>query len=592
MENYKILAQVGEGTYGRVFKAVDLRNNSVVALKQLFTLNQEEGVSYLALQEIKYLKFLRECKNIINLLDVFTDKDSHNKDVLCLAFNFVTADLTGLLSVPTYTPSLSHVKCLFKQLLEGLCEIHKRNLMHRDIKAANLLINHDGHLQLGDLGMMTSSKQHNEFSPNVVTLWYRAPELLLGAVKYGAEVDMWSAGIVFVELMTKKSPFPGYNEPYQLDLIFKLLGTPDNSTWPGVEELPGYKKIRKGLYKQNQLRRVFKDWDVEAIDFLEQFFAPPSKRITAEQALQHHFFTTEPLPCDPSELSGLLPSIHEFEVKRQQRRSTASDSAAAHSHGAPDNTKKRHLYNSQLPPQAVPHHNSSHYQHHPYPSASTGGHSSSGAPQPNYAAYPVPNKQMRYNNNSVQRPTQQQRHHYHQQPHQTASPPSYHMHQQQHHHSSHERSHSNNNDHHMRSSSTSHSGGSGVSHVMIPPQGNTTNFHLYHNYSRDNNTSSNNHSNVPVHERRKVVVPQRTLSKSSSSSSCSSPSNAHRPSTTSASSTPTSAITSEEAPSRLPSPRPLGSDSSEPEGSLTDSLSPPLSPQSLSVPQAVPQLAN
>jgi serine/threonine protein kinase len=120
-------------------------------------------------------------------------------------------------------------------------------------------------------------------------------------VKYGAEVDMWSAGIVFVELMTKKSPFPGYNEPHQLDLIFKLLGTPDNSTWPGVEELPGYKKIRKGLYKQNQLRRVFKDWDVEAIDFLEQFFAPPSKRITAEQALQHHFFTTEPLPCDPSE---------------------------------------------------------------------------------------------------------------------------------------------------------------------------------------------------------------------------------------------------------------------------------------------------
>jgi len=499
MQNYKILDQVGEGTYGRVFKAVYIRNNETVAIKQLFSMGEEEGVSYLALQEIKFLKLLNECKHIVKLLDVFTDRDPNKSttDSLCLVFQYASADLTGLLSISSYTPPLSHVKCLFKQLLEGLNEIHKRYLMHRDIKAANLLI-HDGHLQLGDLGMMTNFKQKSDFPPNVVTLWYRAPELLLGANKYGPEVDMWSAGVVFVELMTKKSPFPGHSEAHQMDLIFKVLGTPDSSAWPGVDQLPGFKTLRKGLYKTNQLRRIFKDWDNEALDLLEQLLAPPHKRITAEQALQHPFFKAEPVACEPVELAR-LPSIHEFEVKGKKRpNNTHHNQQTQHTsyynnNNTMEQTKKRNLY---APPQ------------------NNNSFNSNNNPQCTYPSH-EPNKQMRYNN--------------------MAHPQQPYHHSQHHHNNNNYQKYNNNNYQYNNQSYDSHShshksniNNSHPNYVFIPPQRDTDNLHLYrnggveadfmdnNNSSRNSGSNNTNRLNVPQQQQqqqqqqqRKVVVPHK-----------------------------------------------------------------------------------
>lgn len=439
MQNYKFLEQVGEGTYGRVFKAVDIRTNDIVAIKQLFSLNQEEGVSYLALQEIKSLKFLSDCKHIVKLLDVFSEKDNNsNNDSLCLVFPFASSDLTGLLSVPSYTPPLAHVKCLFKQLLEGLSEIHKRHLMHRDIKAANLLIHH-GNLVLGDLGMMTNYKQRTEFPANVVTLWYRSPELLLGAPKYGPEVDMWSAGVVLVELMTKKSPFPGFNENHQMDLIFKVLGTPDPATWPGVDALPGFKKLRKGLYKTNQLRKIFRDWDPEALDLLEKLFAPPHQRITADQALDHQFFKAEPLPSEPSQLAE-LPALHEFEVKGKKQPQLSSlqphNHNTSHSHAPPEQNKKRNFYSQPqctYPPQHEPN-KQMRYNNVPH--------------KPTHFSHPIhaqPNNKNNYNNNNNRR-------------HETHSFQS-------------RQNHRNNNNNNVRN----------TAHIFIPPTRDTDSLHLFRN---------------------------------------------------------------------------------------------------------------
>jgi len=315
MENYSVVSQIGEGTYGKVYKAVNIKTNEVVAIKTLNVIDKEEGVSYSALQEVKYLRQLSECSRVMKLLDVFIDQNS-----TVMVFNYADADLTGILSrsssSSSFKLSIRQAKSLFKQLLEGMVQLHSRGLIHRDIKAANLLI-HKGNLFLGDFGMTTNFKNHTVLSPNVVTLWYRAPELLLGSTSYGPEIDMWSCGCILIELLTYQNPFPGISDQHQMDLIFKIIGTPDVSTWgSSLEKLAGYKNMRKGLYKAT-LQTVFKDWDPEALDLLEKLLAPPHLRITAEKALEHSFFKAEPLPCSPDEM-GVMPTVHEYEVKKRK----------------------------------------------------------------------------------------------------------------------------------------------------------------------------------------------------------------------------------------------------------------------------------
>jgi len=355
MDKYRVLGQIGEGTYGKVYKAVNIKTNEIVAIKMLNVIDKEEGVSYSALQEVKYLRQLADCNRIMKLLDVFIDQSNNNT---VMVFPYADADLTGLLSrSSSFRLSLSQAKGLFKQLLQGMAQLHSRNLVHRDIKAANLLI-HKGELFLGDFGMTTNYKNHTVFSPNVVTLWYRAPELLLGSTRYGPEIDIWSCGCILVELLTCQNPFPGMTEQHQMDLIFKVIGTPDASTWgPSLEQLPGFKTLRKGLYKST-LRHIFREWDPEALDLLEKLLAPPHLRITAAQALQHSFFKAEPLPCLPSEM-GAMPTIHEYEIKKrkmeqhysqyQQRQS--SNAQYSRNDNRPNVESRNHLPQQQYPHQ-------------------------------------------------------------------------------------------------------------------------------------------------------------------------------------------------------------------------------------------------
>jgi len=205
-----------------------------------------------------------------------------------------------------------------KQLLEALGKIHSHNLIHRDLKSANILF-HQGRIYIADVGMMTQHERNKQHDPTLITRWYRAPELLLGKTNYGTEVDMWSIGCILVELITKQTPFPGMNEAHQMDRIFHMIGSPTTQIWGDeVATYPGWKKLRQGLYKTNQIRTIFKDWDNEALDFLEKLWSPPNSRISAIDALKHSFFNSEPLPCSLSSLPR-VPSVHEYEVKKRRQ---------------------------------------------------------------------------------------------------------------------------------------------------------------------------------------------------------------------------------------------------------------------------------
>ncbi|KAL6050229.1 Cyclindependent kinase, variant 2 [Balamuthia mandrillaris] len=226
-------------------------------------------------------------------------------------------DLSGLLSLKDVNLTPAQIKCLMKQILEGMHQCHSSGVMHRDIKAANLLIS-NGELKLADFGLATSYRRRDTFSTNVVTLWYRAPELLLGQGSYGPKVDMWSAGCIFIELLTRQSPFPGSDERNQMELIFKMCGTPNEKVWPGVSKLPGWKSIPRVQYRPRLKQTFVEKVGEQAADLICKLLAlDPEQRISASDALDHDYFWSTPMPCSPSELPK-CPSMHEYEAKKSR----------------------------------------------------------------------------------------------------------------------------------------------------------------------------------------------------------------------------------------------------------------------------------
>eukprot|EP01105_Mastigella_eilhardi_P019911 TRINITY_DN4705_c0_g1_i3.p1 TRINITY_DN4705_c0_g1~~TRINITY_DN4705_c0_g1_i3.p1 ORF type:complete len:290 (-),score=55.90 TRINITY_DN4705_c0_g1_i3:1087-1956(-) len=242
---YEKVQVVGQGTYGRVYKAVTKREPEVyVAVKKIRPLSEREGFPVTAIREIKILKSL-DHPNVIKLKEIVTSK----KQQIYMVLEYMDHDLRGLVAEHRLEFSTEQVKCYMKQLLEGLKYCHENGVLHRDLKASNLLVNNAGILKLADFGLArTFSDSVPRYTNNVITLWFRPPELLLGATQYGPAIDMWSVGCIFVELLTGRPLFPGKSEQDQLDLIFNLCGTPTldaNSdracVWPEVVDLPLWK---------------------------------------------------------------------------------------------------------------------------------------------------------------------------------------------------------------------------------------------------------------------------------------------------------------------------------------------------------------
>jgi len=288
-----------------------------------------------AIREIKILKILNH-KNIVRLKEIVTSKATEynqGKGSIYMVMEFCEHDLTGLTDAGQRFTT-AQIKCYMKQLLEGMAYCHKNRVLHRDIKGSNLLINDEGQLKLADFGLARPfEEQLRPYTNRVITLWYRPPELLLGASLYGPTIDMWSVGCIFAELLLRKPILPGRDEFEQLTLIFRLLGTPTEATWPGVTKLSYYDMLCGKNAKQyaNRFDDKFKELEPLAQNLLRKLLCmDPTKRISAKEALDHDYFWTEPLPAKPHELPKYPPS-HEFTAKkkRQQAHLAAAQQAQA-----------------------------------------------------------------------------------------------------------------------------------------------------------------------------------------------------------------------------------------------------------------------
>ena len=228
-------------------------------------------------------------ENIVALHDVI-----HTENKLMLVFEFMDGDLKKYMdgngdkgALPSRT-----IKSFMYQLLKGIDFCHQNRVLHRDLKPQNLLINSKGQLKLGDFGLARAfGIPVNTFSNEVVTLWYRAPDVLLGSRTYNTSIDIWSAGCIMAEMFTGRPLFPGTTNEDQLVRIFRIMGTPSERTWPGISQYPEYKPTFQ-MYSVQDLRAILPQIDPMGINLLQALLqVRPEMRISAADALQHRWFS-------------------------------------------------------------------------------------------------------------------------------------------------------------------------------------------------------------------------------------------------------------------------------------------------------------
>ncbi|KAL4556175.1 hypothetical protein LXL04_038818 [Taraxacum kok-saghyz] len=337
-ESFQKMDKIGQGTYSSVYRARDLETGKIVALKKVRFVNRDpESVRFMA-REINVLRKL-DHPNVMKLEALVTSRMSDN---LYLVFEYMEHDLAGLLASPMIEFTESQIKCYMQQLLLGLEHCHNRGVLHRDIKGSNLLIDNNGNLKIGDFGLATPFNNNNNnkvlLTSRVVTLWYRPPELLLGATEYGVGVDLWSAGCILAELFAGKPIMPGRTEVEQIHKIFKLCGSPCEEYWR-KSKLPHATIFKPKHPYQRCLGDIFKDFPPFALKLLDSLLAVvPNNRGSASSALQSEFFTSKPLPCDPSSLPKYPPS-KEYDVKLQNDEKKRNKSGSRKSRGSESSRK-------------------------------------------------------------------------------------------------------------------------------------------------------------------------------------------------------------------------------------------------------------
>ncbi|KAL4950854.1 kinase-like domain-containing protein [Aspergillus filifer] len=284
--SFQQLEKLGEGTYATVFKGRNRQTGELVALKEIH-LDSEEGTPSTAIREISLMKELKH-ESIVSLYDVI-----HTENKLMLVFEYMDKDLKKYMDTRGDRGQLDQatIKSFMHQLLNGIAFCHDNRVLHRDLKPQNLLINKKGQLKLGDFGLARAfGIPVNTFSNEVVTLWYRAPDVLLGSRTYNTSIDIWSAGCIMAELYTGRPLFPGTTNEDQLQKIFRLMGTPSERSWPGISQLPEY-RANFHIYATQDLGLILPQIDPLGLDLLNRMLQlRPEMRISAHEALQHPWF--------------------------------------------------------------------------------------------------------------------------------------------------------------------------------------------------------------------------------------------------------------------------------------------------------------
>ncbi|CAJ1976904.1 unnamed protein product [Sphenostylis stenocarpa] len=284
-ESYKMIDKVGQGTYSNVYKALDRDTGEIVALKKVrFNTSEPESIKFMA-REIMILQRL-DHPNVVNLKGLAISRMHYS---IYLVFDFMQTDLARVIARP-------------EQRLSEPQHCHDRGILHRDIKGSNLLIDKNGMLKIADFGLANfyGPDHHQPLTSRVVTLWYRAPELLLGDTDYGVGVDLWSAGCLLTEMFKGFPIMPGRNEVEQIHKIFRLCGTPSEEYWRKLKLSTTFRPPKS--YRPS-LIETFGDLPPSSLGLLCTLLAlDPAFRGSASKALKNQFFFTSPLPCD---LSGL-----------------------------------------------------------------------------------------------------------------------------------------------------------------------------------------------------------------------------------------------------------------------------------------------
>lgn len=274
----------------QVFKGRNRQTGELVALKEIH-LDSEEGTPSTAIREISLMKELKH-ENIVSLYDVI-----HTENKLMLVFEYMDKDLKKYMDSRGGGGQLDYVtiKSFMHQILQGIQFCHKNRVLHRDLKPQNLLINNKGQLKLADFGLARAfGIPVNTFSNEVVTLWYRAPDVLLGSRTYSTSIDIWSAGCIMAEMYTGRPLFPGTTNEDQLQKIFRLMGTPSERSWPGISQFPEYKS-NFHIYATQDLRMILPQVDQLGLDLLNRMLQlRPEVRIKADEALTHAWFRDLP----------------------------------------------------------------------------------------------------------------------------------------------------------------------------------------------------------------------------------------------------------------------------------------------------------
>mmetsp|Transcript_3738 Transcript_3738/g.7248 ORF Transcript_3738/g.7248 Transcript_3738/m.7248 type:complete len:350 (-) Transcript_3738:658-1707(-) len=302
LDGYARTDLIGQGAYGTVYRGTQRSTNRTVAIKRIPYADStpEGGVPCNVIREISLLRELTH-NNVVQLLDVIQATPGG----LYLVFEYVAHDLKTFMDQRQRSDDIrervglpkSMVRSFMRQILNGVGYCHTHRVLHRDLKPHNLLISADGlTLKLADFGLARLSGLPNgPYTYEVVTLWYRAPELLLGASRYSAAVDVWSVGCIFAEMATGLPLFPGRSDIDQLIKIFQRRGTPNpNTNWHGVDRLPHYnpefpKWPERPITDFVPMEALGSNNAADLLTALLQY--DPDRRIVCRQALQHHYFS-------------------------------------------------------------------------------------------------------------------------------------------------------------------------------------------------------------------------------------------------------------------------------------------------------------
>lgn len=291
---YELLGQIGKGVYGTVYKAREVGGNQrLLAVKKLYVQGDilETGIPPYMIREVALLRNIKffNHPNVVKLLDACAVPKGRSMD-LTLVLEYIDQDLSTYLSkAPPSGLSLDCIKSVMQQLLQGLDFLHTNMVLHRDLKPENVLINSHGEVKIADFGLARVYTFNVALTPEVVTLWYRAPEVLLNSV-YMSSVDIWSAGCIFAELFLLRPLFQGYTEVQQLQKIFEVIGFPSEEDWPKDSPIPY--QVHWG--PASSCTKQLTDLGPDVYDLLTQCLAfRPNSRISAVKALAHPFFTKQ-----------------------------------------------------------------------------------------------------------------------------------------------------------------------------------------------------------------------------------------------------------------------------------------------------------